>query len=38
MKAVRAVVTGMGLITPLGNSLDEYFQNLLDGKSGISLW
>jgi 3-oxoacyl-[acyl-carrier-protein] synthase II len=37
MKAVRAVVTGMGLITPLGNSLDEYFQNLLDGKSGISL-
>jgi 3-oxoacyl-[acyl-carrier-protein] synthase II len=37
MKAVRAVVTGMGLVTPLGCNLDEYFQNLLDGKSGVSL-
>ncbi len=30
----RVVVTGMGVITPIGNSVQEYWQALLDGKSG----
>ncbi|MBU0984676.1 MAG: beta-ketoacyl-ACP synthase II, partial [candidate division Zixibacteria bacterium] len=33
----RTVVTGMGVVTPLGNTLDEYWQALLDGKSGVGL-
>ncbi|HEY7465711.1 MAG TPA: beta-ketoacyl-ACP synthase II [Dehalococcoidia bacterium] len=31
----RVVVTGMGAITPIGNSVPEFWQNCLDGKSGI---
>ncbi len=31
----RVVVTGTGVITPLGNTVDEYFNALLDGKSGV---
>jgi len=31
----RVVVTGMGAITPLGLTLDEYWQGLLEGRSGI---
>ena len=31
----RVVVTGMGAITPLGNSVPEFWQNCLEGKSGI---
>jgi 3-oxoacyl-[acyl-carrier-protein] synthase II len=30
----RVVVTGMGVITPLGNTVPEYTQALLEGKSG----
>ena len=30
----RVVITGMGALTPLGNSVDECWQNLLAGKSG----
>jgi 3-oxoacyl-[acyl-carrier-protein] synthase II len=33
----RVVVTGMGAITPLGNSLDEFWKNIVAGKSGIDL-
>lgn len=32
----NVVVTGMGVITPLGDSVDELWKNLLSGKSGIS--
>ncbi|KAL8208469.1 hypothetical protein R6Q57_007881 [Mikania cordata] len=32
----RVVVTGMGLVTPLGQNPDEYYNNLLEGVSGIS--
>ena len=31
----RVVVTGMGAITPLGDSVDEYWKSLVKGKSGI---
>lgn len=31
----RVVVTGMGAITPLGNSVDEFWKNIVSGKSGI---
>ncbi|MGH2569353.1 MAG: beta-ketoacyl-ACP synthase II [Bacteroidota bacterium] len=30
----RVVVTGIGVITPIGLTLEEYWQNLLAGKSG----
>lgn len=31
----RVVVTGLGVITPLGNELGEFWQNLVAGKSGV---
>ena len=31
----RAVITGMGAITPLGLSVDDFWQALIAGKSGI---
>ena len=33
----RVAVTGMGAICGLGNSLDEVWQNLIEGKNGISI-
>ena len=30
----RVVVTGVGAVTPLGNTAEEYWQNLIAGKSG----
>lgn len=33
----RVVVTGLGAITPLGNSIDELWSNLIAGKSGVDL-
>ncbi|MCR2805680.1 beta-ketoacyl-ACP synthase II [Paenibacillus soyae] len=32
----RVVITGMGAITPLGNSVNQLWENLLDGKSGVT--
>jgi len=32
----RVAITGMGLVSPLGNSCEEFFSNLAAGKSGIS--
>ena len=34
MELKRVVVTGLGAITPLGNSVEETWQNLVDGVSG----
>lgn len=31
----RVVVTGFGVISPLGNTVDEFWQALITGKSGI---
>jgi 3-oxoacyl-[acyl-carrier-protein] synthase II len=31
----RVVITGMGAITPLGNTADEFWKNIVTGKSGI---
>ena len=31
----RVVVTGMGLITPIGNNIDEFWENIHAGKVGI---
>ncbi len=31
----RVVVTGMGLLSPIGNSLDEFTEGLKQGRSGI---
>lgn len=35
-KQRRVVVTGMGVVTPLGHDLDVFYNNLLEGISGIS--
>uniref|UniRef100_A0A8R7U5G4 beta-ketoacyl-[acyl-carrier-protein] synthase I n=1 Tax=Triticum urartu TaxID=4572 RepID=A0A8R7U5G4_TRIUA len=35
-KQRRVVVTGMGVVTPLGHEPDEFYNNLLQGLSGIS--
>ena len=37
MTARRVVVTGLGALTPLGNSVDALWSALVNGKSGISL-
>lgn len=33
----RVVITGMGAVTPLGNTLDEFWKNIVAGKSGVDL-
>ncbi|KAL6335152.1 hypothetical protein AAG906_029379 [Vitis piasezkii] len=35
-KQRRVVVTGMGVVTPVGHDLDVFYNNLLEGVSGIS--
>jgi 3-oxoacyl-[acyl-carrier-protein] synthase II len=34
MQLKRVVVTGIGALTPIGNNLEEYWTNLLNGVSG----
>lgn len=33
--AIRVVVTGMGVVSPVGNGLNDFWTNLCNGKSGI---
>jgi 3-oxoacyl-[acyl-carrier-protein] synthase II len=37
MELKRVVVTGIGALTPIGNNLNDYWTNLLDGVSGADL-
>ncbi|MGZ8541385.1 MAG: beta-ketoacyl-ACP synthase II [Chitinophagaceae bacterium] len=37
MELKRVVVTGMGALTPLGNSIDEYWNGLINGISGADM-
>ncbi len=37
MELKRVVVTGMGALTPLGNSVDEYWDGLINGVSGAEI-
>lgn len=32
----RVVITGMGALTPIGNSVDEFWKNAIDGVSGAA--
>ncbi len=36
MNQKRVVVTGLGALTPIGNSAPEYWRNLIEGKSGAA--
>ena len=36
MELKRVVVTGLGAVTPLGNTPEETWQNMLEGKSGAA--
>lgn len=35
MNKKRVVITGMGVVSPVGNSVDEAWENVKNGKSGI---
>jgi 3-oxoacyl-[acyl-carrier-protein] synthase II len=35
MELKTVVVTGMGVLTPIGNNVEEYWSSLLSGKSGV---
>ena len=37
MKQRRVVITGMGIVSPVGNRLDVAWRNVLDGNSGIGI-
>jgi 3-oxoacyl-(acyl-carrier-protein) synthase len=37
MELKRVVVTGIGALTPIGNSLKDYWENLLGGVSGADM-
>jgi 3-oxoacyl-[acyl-carrier-protein] synthase II len=32
----RVVITGLGALTPIGNSVDEYWNSLINGVCGIA--
>lgn len=36
MELKRVVVTGIGALTPIGNTVEEYFKGLAEGKSGAA--
>ena len=36
MELKRVVVTGLGALTPIGNTKDEYWDALVKGKSGAA--
>src|ERR1700745_3867407 len=36
MQLKRVVITGLGAVTPLGNSVNDYWNNLINGVSGAA--
>ena len=36
MELKRVVITGLGALTPIGNNVNEYWDNLISGKSGAA--
>lgn len=36
MQIKRAVITGLGAMTPIGNNVNDYWNNVLEGKSGAA--
>ena len=36
MSKKRVVITGMGALTPIGNTVEDYWENLIAGKSGAA--
>ncbi len=34
-KKRRVVVTGLGVVSPIGNSVEEFWKSLIEGKSGV---
>jgi len=36
MELKRVVITGLGALTPIGNTVDEYWESLKNGKSGAA--
>ncbi|MFC1475164.1 beta-ketoacyl-ACP synthase II [Candidatus Zixiibacteriota bacterium] len=36
-KKHRVVVTGLGILSPVGNSIDEFWNSLIEGKSGVGM-
>ena len=36
MKEKRVVITGLGAVTPLGNSVEKFWENAVNGKSGAT--
>jgi len=37
MQLKRAVITGLGAITPIGNNIQDYWDSLINGVSGCEL-
>ena len=34
----RVVITGMSINTPIGDTLDEFINNMMEGKSAVTKW
>ena len=37
MNKRRVVITGMGVVTPIGIGLQEFWQGLMEGRNGVDL-
>jgi len=37
MNKRRVVITGLGMVCPVGNNVEDSWKNILNGVSGISL-
>ncbi len=37
MNKRRVVITGLGALTPIGNSIEEFWNGLISGKGGAGL-